>query len=198
MWIAPEPFSTELLIFEPLALDVAEELFATAPPETFEFYTNFQPVDSSFAAFKLYLEKKLLLPDAVSFIVRDSATRELVAKSSMMEIRPSARGFEIGMTWIAPAHRGTWVNPAKKLGMLERGFEHYDAVRIQLKTDSLNLRSRRAIEKIGAKFEGILRSHRIRPDGEVRDTAIYSITKDEWPDVKELLKQRLQTLSRIA
>ena len=90
------------------------------------------------------------------------------------------------------------MNPAKKLGMLERGFEHYDAVRIQLKTDSLNLRSRRAIEKIGAKFEGILRSHRIRPDGEVRDTAIYSITKDEWPDVKELLKQRLQRLSRNA
>lgn len=198
MWIQPEPFASSLLLFEPLTLDVAEELFATAPPETFDFYTNFQPADASLAAFREYLERKLQLSDAVSFVVRDAATRELVAKSSMMEIRPSARGFEIGMTWIAPAHRGTWVNPAKKLAMLERGFEHYQAVRIQLKTDSTNLRSRRAIEKIGAQFEGILRAHRIRPDGEVRDTAIYSITQAEWPSVKELLKQRLQSLSRIA
>lgn len=198
MWIVPEPFESDRLLFEPLSMDHAEELFKTAPYDTFEYWGNFQPVDASFEAFSRFLEQKLALTDAVSYVVRDKTSQEVVAKSSMMEIRPGARGFEIGMTWISPQHRGTWVNPAKKLAMLTRGFDHNEAVRIQLKTDAGNLRSRRAIEKIGGQFEGILRAHRVRPNGEVRDTAMYSITNAEWPGVKKLLQERLEALCRNA
>ena len=100
------------------------------------------------------------------------------------------------MTFIDPAFRGTFVNPEMKFLMLQHAFETEGAIRVQLKTDARNAHSRAAILKLGAKFEGVLRKHGMQVDGTVRDTAMYSITDEEWPEVKQRLTARLEELAK--
>jgi RimJ/RimL family protein N-acetyltransferase len=123
------------------------------------------------------------------YVAVDS-TGVVVGQSCYLDIRPAERGIEIGGTWYSPRAQGTKINPAAKLLLLDHAFES-GHVRVQLKTDVLNVRSRAAIEKLGARYEGILRKHRPRPDGTWRDTVYYSIVDDEWPDVRERLMSRL-------
>lgn len=91
---------------------------------------------------------------------------------------------EIGWTWLAPFARRSGVNTEAKLLMLAHAFEVWRSRRVQLKTDVRNARSRAAIERLGARFEGVLRAHAPAADGGVRDTALYSIVVSEWPEVK--------------
>lgn len=123
-------------------------------------------------------------------VLRDAG--RLVGSTRFMNIAPSSRGLEIGWTWYAPDTWGTYVNPEAKYLLMEHAFERWGAIRIQFKTDELNERSRAAIVKLGARFEGILRNHRIRPDGSYRSSAVYSVIDDEWPRVKAGLLERLQ------
>jgi RimJ/RimL family protein N-acetyltransferase len=95
------------------------------------------------------------------------------------------------MTWIGKPHRGTKVNPEIKLLMIGHAFEVMGCERVQLKTDGRNIHSQRAIEKLGAKKEGILRRHGQMPDCFMRDTVMYSILPEEWPEVKAGLLARL-------
>ena len=130
------------------------------------------------------------MPDAVHFaVLLDGAP---VGMTSYLEIRPAQFGLEIGMTWYGRAHQGTLVNPEAKFLLMEHAFERFACERVQLKTDSENAQSRRAIEKLGGQFEGILRRHRRYPDGKVRDTAMYSVIREEWPAVRDGLQSRLQ------
>lgn len=115
----------------------------------------------------------------------------VVGSTRYMDVQAKERGLEIGWTWYAPELWGTAVNPECKLLLLTHAFESWGAIRVQLKTDHLNTRSQAAISKLGAKFEGRLRNHRIRPDGTIRDTMLYSITDQEWPEVKAVLLRRL-------
>ena len=108
-----------------------------------------------------------------------------------MDIRPEHRSLEIGSTWIGRAYHGTKINPECKLLLLQHAFENLGCLRVQLKTDERNLQSRAAIEKLGAKFEGTLRKHMVLHDGFVRNSAMYSITDEEWPAVKERCIKRL-------
>jgi N-acetyltransferase len=94
---------------------------------------------------------------------------------------------EIGWTWLAPSVQRTKVNTAAKLLMLEFAFETWQVQRVTLKTDARNERSRNAILRIGASFEGVLRAHMPSSDGGIRNTAMYSILKSEWTDVKTRL-----------
>ena len=105
-----------------------------------------------------------------------------------MDLRPAHRGVEIGWTWLAhEAQRGP-INTEAKFLMLRQAFETWGALRVQLKTDARNERSRRAILRIGASFEGILRKQFLRAhDGYQRDSAMFSITDVEWPEVKPRL-----------
>ena len=99
-----------------------------------------------------------------------------------LDIRAKERGLEIGFTWLAKALQGTQVNPECKYLLLRHAFEEQHALRVQLKTDGRNKQSQRAIEKLGAVREGVLRKHMIMPDGYVRDTVMYSITeRQNWP-----------------
>ena len=105
---------------------------------------------------------------------------------------PSAtEATEIGWTWYSPSVWGTVLNPECKLLLLAHAFEDWGAVRVQLKTDNNNLRSQRAILKLGAKYEGRLRHHRFRADGTLRDTMMYSILREEWAGVKVSLLARI-------
>ena len=111
--------------------------------------------------------------------------------TTYLDIRAPHDGLEIGWTWYAEEHRGTRVNPECKLLMLTHAFEMLKCVRVQLKCDERNMQSQRAIEKLGAKREGVLRRHGILPDGFVRNTVMYSIIDSEWPTVRSGLKARL-------
>jgi RimJ/RimL family protein N-acetyltransferase len=108
-----------------------------------------------------------------------------------LEIRPAHRGLEIGRTWIGRAFQGTRVNPESKLLLLRHAFEDLGAARVQLKTDVRNLQSQRAIEKLGAVKEGVLRRYQMRSNGFIRDTMVFSIIAEEWPAVKAGLERRL-------
>lgn len=103
------------------------------------------------------------------------------------DIRPGDSGLEIGWTWIEPRHMRTGVNPRMKRLLLTHAFEQLGMERVQLKTDIRNVRSQGAIAKLGAVREGVLRSHMRRPDGTMRDTVMFSITREEWPGVKASL-----------
>jgi len=114
----------------------------------------------------------------------------LVGQTCFLALRPEHAGVEIGGTWYAPEARGSRVNPAAKLLLMTRAFA-CGAERIELKTDALNVRSRAAMEKLGLVFEGVHRRHMRRPDGTMRDTAWYSVLREEWPAMRARLEQRL-------
>jgi RimJ/RimL family protein N-acetyltransferase len=113
-----------------------------------------------------------------------------VGQSCYLALRPEHRGVEIGGTWYAPAARGTHINPAAKLVLLDHAFA-CGAERVELKTDSRNAASRAAMLKMGATFEGIHRRHMLCPDGSWRDTAWFSVIREDWPVVKAGLEARL-------
>ena len=119
---------------------------------------------------------------------------EMVGHTCYLAIRPEHRGVEIGATWYAPAFQGGATNPAAKLLLLDHAFG-CGAERVELKTCSNNARSRAAILKLGASFEGVHRRHMLRADGSWRDTAWYSILRDEWPSLRAGLEARLSQFS---
>ena len=126
----------------------------------------------------------------VAYAVRRVADGALVGTTSLYDIRPEHRRCELGATFYRPDARGGAINPACKRLLLRHAFDA-GAVRVEILTDALNLRSRAAIEKLGAPFEGLLRSHKITWTGRVRDTALYAIVAEDWPDVRARLDARL-------
>jgi RimJ/RimL family protein N-acetyltransferase len=125
------------------------------------------------------------------FAVVDLVSRKAVGSTRYMDITREHRGVEVGWTWYSRDAQGTAVNPESKYLLLKHAFEDWGAIRLFLKTDSLNERSRAAILKLGAKYEGDLRNHRVRPDGSYRDSSYYSILDTEWPAVERGLEERL-------
>ena len=121
------------------------------------------------------------------FAITMRADGRAIGSTRFLDIQRSDRGLEIGWTWIGRAWQRGPVNTECKRLLLTHAFEQLGAMRVALKTDSRNQRSRTAIERIGGKFEGILRKHRACWDGSTRDSAYYSIIDDEWPDVKAQL-----------
>ena len=103
------------------------------------------------------------------------------------------RRVEIGWTWIAPDFQRSAVNTEAKLLMLRHAFERLDCIRVELKTDVLNERSRAAIRRLGAVEEGVLRKHVITASGRVRDTVYYSVLAEEWPSVRDRLEAQLRS-----
>jgi RimJ/RimL family protein N-acetyltransferase len=123
----------------------------------------------------------------VTFSVYDNQSGKLAGTSSYLDIRVDHGGLEIGFTWYGKAFQRTHVNTAAKLALFEHAFEILEANRVQLQTDARNDASRKAIARLGATEEGILRQHKIYPDGFVRDSVMFSVTKAEWLEVKERL-----------
>jgi RimJ/RimL family protein N-acetyltransferase len=114
----------------------------------------------------------------------------IVGQSCYLTIRPRDAGVEIGGTWYVREAQGTTVNPAAKLALLDNAFDQ-GAERVEFKTDALNAQSRAALTKLGATFEGIHRRHMLRPNGTWRDSAYFSIIREDWPDVRAKLEARL-------
>jgi len=126
-----------------------------------------------------------------AFAVVVLPSEEVVGTTCYLDVNASARGVEIGWTWYSPQVWGTRVNPEAKLLLMRHAFDDWGAIRVYFKTDMLNDRSRAALVRLGATFEGELRNHRIRRDGSYRASAVYSVLEDEWPRVEAALLERL-------
>jgi RimJ/RimL family protein N-acetyltransferase len=133
-------------------------------------------------------EKGTDLPFAVIHLAGNRA----IGATRYLEIRPADRGLEIGGTWYGKAYQRTAVNTESKYLLLKHAFETLGCIRVQFKTDLRNVRSQQAIERLGAVKEGILRNHRILPDGTIRHSVYYSIIAEEWPAVKARLERFLE------
>ena len=130
-------------------------------------------------------------PDTgLTFIVR-GLDGTLVGSSSYLNVDAANRRLEIGNTWYVKAARRTGVNSETKLLMLGHAFDELGCVAVEFRTHVFNFTSRGAIERLGAKLDGVLRSHQVLPDGSRRDTVVYSILDIEWPAVRNHLRFRL-------
>lgn len=126
-----------------------------------------------------------------AFAVIAEADGAVIGMTRLMDISAPHLRCEIGHTWYVPEVWGTRVNPEAKLLLMTLAFEKWGMRRVQLKTDHENLRSQAAIARLGAVREGVLRAHMVRPDGSRRDTVMFSVTDEEWPEVKRGLERRL-------
>lgn len=183
----------EYVHLEPLRIAHSEELRLIADMEYFQYFVTLGPHSLSPEDFALYIQSKIDEPNVLPFCVRLRAGREAIGATSYMDIRAAHRGLEIGMTWIDRAHWGTKANPETKYLLLRHAFEELKMVRVQLKTDARNLHSQQAITKLGARQEGTLRKHGIQRNGFIRDTVMFSITDNDWPNVKQELLLRLES-----
>ncbi len=146
-------------------------------------------------SFESYFESSLSLKGEKSkypFFIVDKLNNRPAGSTSFMNISVAHERLEIGSTYLGPSFHRTGLNRNAKLLMLTYAFEHLGAKRVELKTDARNMQSRTAMEGIGAKYEGSLRSHTIMTDGYRRDTAYYSILVDEWQEVKSQLLLKIK------
>ena len=126
-----------------------------------------------------------------AFAVLDSGTGEVIGCTSYHDIVPALERLEIGWTWYAASRQRSAVNTTAKLLLMQHAFETLGAKLVGWRTDNYNFASQRAIERLGARKDGVLRHHALRRDGTVRDTVMYSLAAGEWPEVKAHLLWQL-------
>ncbi|MEG0472483.1 MAG: GNAT family protein [Solibacillus sp.] len=125
------------------------------------------------------------------FVIIDAQTNEVIGSTTYMDISMGHKRLEIGSTWLTPAYWRSNINTNCKFLILQYGFEELELNRIQIKTGHENVRSQKAIERLGAVKEGVLRNHMIRKEGTIRHTVLYSITNEEWSEIKERFLREL-------
>jgi RimJ/RimL family protein N-acetyltransferase len=192
---------------EPLTQADVEALHAVraAGDETFRYIA----VPSSLDGMRAWVDTALREQAerrSLPFVTRDARTGAVVGATRFLHVEfwewppgsPLQRGadlpdvVEIGATWLTPAAQRSGINTEAKLLMLTHAFENWRVHRVSLVTDARNERSRAAILRLGARFDGVLRTARVAADGSIRDTAAYSILDREWPAVREALRARLR------
>ena len=127
----------------------------------------------------------------LAFAVLDSATGQVIGSTSYHDIVPAVERVEIGYTWYGASRQKSAVNTTAKWLLMHHAFETLGAALVGWRTDNYNFASQRAIERLGAKKDGVLRHHALRRDGSVRDTVMYSLLAGEWPEVKAHLEHQL-------
>jgi RimJ/RimL family protein N-acetyltransferase len=192
-WIQPIVLEGRIVRLEPLTRDHLDGLAEVAFDPALWQYTLARPVDRD--GLEAWLQAALDNAEAgteLPFATVEQASNRPIGSTRYLNIVPEHRRFEIGWTWLATSAQRSGANREAKLLQLTHGFEQLGANRIEFKTDSLNDKSRTALLGIGAQFEGIFRNHMVMPDGRLRHSAYYSVTREDWPDVKA----RLNTLLR--
>jgi N-acetyltransferase len=193
IWPPPEqPLEGSLVRLEPLAEAHREPLRSVAGhPEIWQWMDR--RVSETDDGFDDWLDDRLLAREKgeENAYATLTAGGEPLGSSSYLAPRPIHGGVEIGWTWLTPAAWRTGANVEAKLLMLGFAFGELGCMRVELKTDARNERSRGAMEALPAKFEGIFRKHMLMPVTGVRDSAYFSIVDDEWPSVRKNLEQRL-------
>lgn len=186
------PLEGKLVVLEPLEQGHADELWKAAQaPEIWRWLAHIGDSREYFDRwFELSLAAHREGREGV-FASRDRRSGEIVGSTRYLAVRPADRALEIGWTWLNPTAWRSGVNVEQKLLLLGHAFDGLDCVRVELKTDARNERSRAAMAAIPAQFEGILRSHMIVPDVGLRDSAYFSVIEAEWPAVRANLERRL-------
>lgn len=128
---------------------------------------------------------------SVPWAIVDRATERAVGITTYLNLEPADRRLEIGSTWIGRQSQRTGVNTEAKLLLLTRAFEQLGCIAAEFRVHWHNQQSRAAVARLGAKQDGVLRNHRVWPDGTIRDTVVFSVIDGEWPTVKRSLEQRL-------
>ena len=149
-----------------------------------------QPADTA-AYIQLALDMQTR-GERLPWAVLDANTGRVLGCTSYHDLIPAVRRVEIGWTWYARSVQRSHVNTAAKLLLMTHAFETLNCTVVGWRTDILNLASQRAIERLGARKDGVLRSHALRRDGSIRDTVMYSLLASEWPEVRARLSARLQ------
>jgi RimJ/RimL family protein N-acetyltransferase len=165
---------------------------AAGDPEIWTWMNRLIPAEEG--AFDAWFDARLAASqrgEEWCFATISQATGRPIGSSSYLAIRPEHDGLEIGWTWLNPSAWRTGANLEAKLLMLGHAFDELGCMRVEFKTDARNERSRTALEGISATFEGVFRNHMLMPGIGRRDSAYFSITDTEWPDVRERLTARL-------
>ena len=184
----------EIVVLEPLTAEHFAGLFDAARPEEIWTWWPFNP-GASEAAFADWFEgavRARVLGTSSHFATLDARSGRPIGSTSFCTPRPDDRGIEIGWTWMTPSAWGTGANAEAKLLQLGYAFDALGCIRVDFDTDERNERSRRALEAIPARFEGVLRNYSIAADGTPRSSAYYSILEDEWAQARTNLQARVR------
>lgn len=192
-WPAPVTLSGTHVRLEPLSHDHQDDLIeAVRDGELWNLWYTFIPTPDKM---REEIDRRLGLQakgSMLPFAVIELASGRAVGMTTYMDIDAANRRVEIGSTWYRQRVWRTALNTECKLLLLRHAFEQLNCVAVEFRTHFMNQRSRRAIERLGAKLDGILRNHRFQPNGTLRDTCVYSIIANEWPSVHAHLKHQLQ------
>ncbi len=194
MHVNPVLLAGKVVRLEPLQLQHAPALLEAAQDPSIWTYMSFDPSGSleSMQAWISYALEAMERGHELPFIIIQQSSQRALGSTRYMNIAAKDHGLEIGTTWLRSEARRTAVNTECKYLLLRHAFESLGAIRVQLKTDSRNIRSQQAIERLGAVKEGVLRNHMIMPDGYYRHSVYYSILDHEWPAIKARLEAKMQ------
>jgi RimJ/RimL family protein N-acetyltransferase len=194
-FVDPLTLAGKHVLLEPLARDHLPALQdAAADGELWKLWYTSVPTKETMAAdtdYRLALrERGLMMP----FVARRASDQKVIGATTYMNIVAEHRRLEIGSTWYAKSAQRSPINTEAKLLLLSHAFESLDCIAVEFRTNWHNRQSRAAIERLGAKLDGVLRSHMLGRHGELRDTCVYSITAAEWPTAKLGLRHKLGVL----
>jgi RimJ/RimL family protein N-acetyltransferase len=193
-WIThPTLLEGKLVRLLPLEEKHFDELHAAASDKKiWEFYTGDWSVRETFNRVYYGSLKQRDKGSEYPFVIVLKSSGKIIGSTRFLDIVTYDKRLEIGGTWMMPGYWATAINPDCKLALLKFCFETLHAKRVQLKTQHDNIRSRKAIEKIGGVYEGVIRKHMLKDDGTYRSSAYFSILDDEWPEVKPKLEMFLE------
>lgn len=190
LW-APQVLTGRRVRLEPLGSQHVDALVEAADDPAIFTWTGIAPLPTDRAGAAAFIDAALANPDRLAYLQVDAETGRPVGSTSFYQITPALRFVTIGYTWLSTRAQGTGINTESKYLMLRHAFDEHDAVRVEWHTHESNARSRAAIEKLGARFEGLLRKHRPLPDGSWRTTALFAMVDDDWPPVRRELERAL-------
>jgi RimJ/RimL family protein N-acetyltransferase len=181
--VQPVTLTDGRIRLEPMSLDHVDALAAAAADgELWNLRVTSVPTPDDTRG---YVERALAMKDRQPFVVVDlENANRVVGSSSYHDIVPAVDRLEIGWTWYARSTQRSHVNTCAKLLLLTHAFDELHAKVVGWRTDNYNFASQKAIERLGAKKDGVIRHHAVRRDGTIRDTVMYSVTAGEWPEIR--------------
>ncbi len=184
-WIEPVTLSNDYCTLEPLQRRHHHALIvATQNGDVWKTQHTLVPAPQNMSK---EIDRRLALQTnglMIPFVVIHNQTQQIAGMTTYCQIDSVNKRLDIGFTWYAKSHQRTPLNTQCKLLLLNHAFEKLDCIAVGFRVDFLNQVSRRAVERLGAKFEGLIRNYAVMPDGNIRDMCLYSILPYEWPRVK--------------
>lgn len=196
-WIKPIILRLNGIRLEPLEITHEKDLRqATADGALWQIPFAAIPEENAVADYIHTALAQRAQAQRLAFAVIDENRQTAIGSSSYYQIQPEVQRLEIGYTWYAQSHWRSHVNTHCKLMLLTHAFETLQARVVGLRTDCLNIRSQQAILRLGARQDGMIRGDKLRHDGSIRDSVLYSISQEEWPAVKSRLQNKAKPRER--